>query len=149
MVKPFLEPKTYRKVKFVYSNDPQSQKVMEDLFDMNALESTFGGKSGSGFDFESYAKRMKEEDMKMAELINSEGSSPSNQALILPELRKSESTVSEPGSEADEESGSSSNDESGSNLETVDEESEGSTLYCKDAVNLEAEEVKKLKVSEH
>lgn len=149
MVKPFLEPKTYRKVKFVYSNDPQSQKVMVDLFDMDALESTFGGKSGSGFDFESYAKRMKEEDKKMADLINSEGSSPSNQASILPELRKSESSVSETGSEADEESSTSSNDESGSNLETVDEESEGSTLNCKDAINLEAEEVKKLKVSEH
>lgn len=62
MVKPFLEPKTYKKVKFVYSDEPQTMKVMEALFDMDKLESAFGGKNTDNFEFEAYAKRMKDEE---------------------------------------------------------------------------------------
>lgn len=56
MVKPFLEPKTYKKVKFVYSNQPQTMKVMEGLFHMDKLESAVGGKNLKNFEFEAYAK---------------------------------------------------------------------------------------------
>ena len=65
MVKPLLEPKTYNKVKFVYSDDPNSKKIMEDLFDMDHLESAFGGNDNTGFDINKYAERMKEDDKKI------------------------------------------------------------------------------------
>nr|BAH19871.1 AT1G22180 [Arabidopsis thaliana] len=65
MVKPFLEPKTSNKVKFVYSDDNLSNKLLEDLFDMEQLEVAFGGKnSDAGFNFEKYAERMREDDLK-------------------------------------------------------------------------------------
>lgn len=69
VVKPFLEPKTVKKVQFVYSDDPNSKKIMEDHFDMDKLESAFGGKDTSGFDIVKYAERMKEDDKKIPSLF--------------------------------------------------------------------------------
>ncbi|KAI7992600.1 CRAL-TRIO domain-containing protein C23B6.04c [Camellia lanceoleosa] len=103
MVKPFLEPKTYKKVKFVFS-DPQSRKVMEELFDMDQLESIFGGKNSIGFDYETYAERMKEEDKKMTDDISSGCSSPSPSNIS--EFQQSD-TASDGGSEASDEGDSS------------------------------------------
>ncbi|CAK9174267.1 unnamed protein product [Ilex paraguariensis] len=65
VAKPFLEPKTVNKVKFVYSGDPNSRKIMEDLFDMDLIESAFGGKDNTGFDINKYAERMREDDKRM------------------------------------------------------------------------------------
>ncbi|KAI9106822.1 hypothetical protein K1719_022350 [Acacia pycnantha] len=65
MVKPLLEPKTYNKVKFVYSDGQSTKKIMEDLFDMDSLESAFGGNDVTGFDIDKYAERMKADDKKM------------------------------------------------------------------------------------
>ncbi|MFQ6662829.1 hypothetical protein Gotur_030551 [Gossypium turneri] len=65
VVKPFLEPKTQNKVKFVYSDDPNSKKIMEELFDMEKLESAFGGNDDSGFNISKYAERMREDDKRM------------------------------------------------------------------------------------
>ncbi|WCJ44509.1 Sec14p-like phosphatidylinositol transfer family protein [Euphorbia peplus] len=65
MAKAFLEPKTFNKVKFVYSDDPNSMKIMEDLFDMEQLESSFGGKDTQGFNINIFAERMKEDDKRM------------------------------------------------------------------------------------
>ncbi|GKV09298.1 hypothetical protein SLEP1_g20820 [Rubroshorea leprosula] len=65
VVKPFLEPKTRDKVKFVYSDDPNTKKTMEDLFDKDLLESAFGGNDDSGFNIAKYAERMREDDKKM------------------------------------------------------------------------------------
>lgn len=65
VVKPFLEPKTRKKVKFVYADDPTTMKIMEELFDMDQLESAFGGNNAEGFDIQKYAQRMKEDDEKM------------------------------------------------------------------------------------
>lgn len=67
VVKPFLEPKTYNKVKFVYHDDLETKKIMEDLFDMDMLESSFGGNNNAGFDINTYAERMKEDDEKMVD----------------------------------------------------------------------------------
>ncbi|KAE8669428.1 Sec14p-like phosphatidylinositol transfer family protein isoform 5 [Hibiscus syriacus] len=66
VVKPFLEPKTQKKVKFVYSDDPSSKKIMEDLFDMEKLESAFGGYDYSGFNISHYAERMRGDDKRMS-----------------------------------------------------------------------------------
>ncbi|KAK4274093.1 hypothetical protein QN277_017375 [Acacia crassicarpa] len=65
MVKPLLEPETYNKIKFVYSDDQNTKKIMEDLFDMDRLESSFGGNNNSKFDINIYAERMREDDRKM------------------------------------------------------------------------------------
>ncbi|KAI5407949.1 uncharacterized protein LOC127084185 isoform X2 [Lathyrus oleraceus] len=68
MVKVLLESESYKKVKFVYSNDQNTKKIMEGLFDMDQLEPAFGGKNDTEFDMNKYAKRMKEEDNKMHSL---------------------------------------------------------------------------------
>ncbi|XP_050211978.1 uncharacterized protein LOC126662128 isoform X2 [Mercurialis annua] len=65
VAKAFLEPKTYNKVKFVYSGEPNTMKIMEDVFDMDHLESAFGGKDSSGFDINKYGERMREDDKRM------------------------------------------------------------------------------------
>ncbi|KAK1287348.1 Patellin-3 [Acorus calamus] len=65
LVKPFLEPKTQRKVKFAYSDDLNSKKIMEELFNMDELESSFGGKNQAGFNISDYAERMREDDKRM------------------------------------------------------------------------------------
>ncbi|XP_039033216.1 phosphatidylinositol transfer protein 3-like isoform X1 [Hibiscus syriacus] len=65
LVKPFLEPKTQNKVKFVYSDDLNTKKIMEDLFDTEKLESAFGGNDDSGFNINKYAERMREDDKRI------------------------------------------------------------------------------------
>ncbi|KAH7437240.1 hypothetical protein KP509_05G061600 [Ceratopteris richardii] len=65
LVKPFLDPKTQKKVKFVYPKEEESDKLMESCFDVDKLESAFGGRSGSKFDKDEYAKIMREDDIKM------------------------------------------------------------------------------------
>ncbi|KAL8225511.1 hypothetical protein R6Q57_018068 [Mikania cordata] len=64
VVKPFLEPKTTNKVKFVYSDDPSTKSFMESLFYIDKLESAFGGKNEAKFDLKIYANRMKDDDAK-------------------------------------------------------------------------------------
>ncbi|WOH06298.1 hypothetical protein DCAR_0625723 [Daucus carota subsp. sativus] len=68
MVRPIIDQKMYEKVKFVYSNDPQCRKLIESIFDMDKLESAFGGNNKVGFDYNTYAQRMKGEDMNMSDL---------------------------------------------------------------------------------
>ncbi|GAB2217224.1 hypothetical protein Droror1_Dr00000396 [Drosera rotundifolia] len=64
-VKPFLEHRTRNKVKFVYPNNADSMKILEELFDMDCLESCFGGNNTEKFDIQKYAERMKEDDKRM------------------------------------------------------------------------------------
>lgn len=64
MARPFLEPKTRNKVKFVYSDDPNTKQIMEENFDMDKMESAFGGNDDSGFDIHKHSERMKEDDKK-------------------------------------------------------------------------------------
>ncbi|KAI5072045.1 hypothetical protein GOP47_0012151 [Adiantum capillus-veneris] len=66
IVKPFLDPKTQKKVKFVYPNEEESVRLMETCFDTDKLESVFGGKSASRFDKDEYANKMREDDLKTA-----------------------------------------------------------------------------------
>ncbi|KAI3825896.1 hypothetical protein L1987_07614 [Smallanthus sonchifolius] len=78
IVKPFLEPKTANKVKFVYSNDLNTKTIMENLFCMDELESAFGGKDEESFDIKKYAERMKEDDAKRIVLYGRESCSDPN-----------------------------------------------------------------------
>lgn len=138
MVKPFLEPKTYKKVRFAYSNDPQSQRIMEALFDMDKLDSAFGGKNTVGFDYQAYAQRMKDDDKKRSELMNPGCSSPISQPIITPQSSKSDSLASDQCSDSDEGELSSA-DKTTSNLENVDNERiPGPTLTCEDVPRSEA-----------
>lgn len=119
MVKPFIEFKTFQKVRFVYSNNPQSEKIMEELFDKDKLESAFGGRNSNGFDYEAYAQRMKEDDQKMTNGC----SSPSFNSSVISDSQQSEllSFNQGPDDEHFHEGGSSSSDEtSSSNLGTLD-----------------------------
>lgn len=65
VAKPFLEPKTANKVKFAYTDDPNTNKIMTELFDMELVESAFGGKDDADFDIMKYAERMREDDKKI------------------------------------------------------------------------------------
>ncbi|CAL4976954.1 unnamed protein product [Urochloa decumbens] len=71
IVKPFLDHETRKKVKFVYSNDKESQKIMAEVFDIEELDSAFGGKNPATFEYNSYAERMQEDDKKMGSLHSS------------------------------------------------------------------------------
>ncbi|CAJ1974131.1 unnamed protein product [Sphenostylis stenocarpa] len=65
MLRPFVETEIYNKIKFRYSDGHREKEIMEDLFDMDKLESAFGGNGGTGFDINKYAERMKEDDNKI------------------------------------------------------------------------------------
>lgn len=61
IVKPFLDTKTARKVKFVYSSDPSSMKHVDDLFDTSTVEELLRDEN---FNLEEYAKQMRQDDAK-------------------------------------------------------------------------------------
>ncbi|XP_047318728.1 phosphatidylinositol transfer protein 3-like [Impatiens glandulifera] len=144
MVKPFLEPKTYRKVKFVFSNHPQGQKTMEDLFDVDKLEPIFGGKSEKGFDYEAYAKQMKEENIKLfdSETTISElqqlASNGGNEKLELFEDDHDDKDENEDEDEDDSEE-LSNNDNSLSSFEGIIDHKKVDALICCQEKNNEVE----------
>ena len=61
-MKRFLEPRMNEKVKFVYNNNSESEKIMGDMFDLDKLEYIFGGRNTADFDINMYAERMKRRD---------------------------------------------------------------------------------------
>lgn len=65
VAKPFLEAKTANKVKFGYADDANTNKMMNELFDMEVVESAFGGKDNADFDITKYAERMREDDKRV------------------------------------------------------------------------------------
>lgn len=121
MVKPFLEHKTYKKVKFVYSDQPQSMKTMEALFDKKKLESAFGGDSTDGFNFEAYAKLMIDAEKHKSDGKSSANASPSDQTSITSESQQSD-LLSDNGSEvSDEDDPLPYNNEASSEFENLDQ----------------------------
>jgi len=78
IVKPFLDHETQKKVKFVYSNDKESMKIMAEVFDIDKLDSAFGGSNPATFEYTSYAEQMKQDDKKMQS--NDTGSDASSEA---------------------------------------------------------------------
>lgn len=134
VVKPFLEPKTYKKVRFAYSNDPQSQKIMEALFDINKLDSSFGGRNTVGFDYEAYGQLMRADDKKKSDLMNSGCSVPTDHLLVASQSSQSESLTSDHCSDDSD----NELDEATSNLENVDEKIPGLILGFDDVPKSEA-----------
>ncbi|KAJ6847393.1 random slug protein 5-like [Iris pallida] len=92
VVKPFLERKTYNKVKFVYPNDHNSLKIMEEHFDMDKLESSFGGNSQVGFNITDYAARMREDDTKMPIFWSRGNSSETIEESAIPSIKTDSET---------------------------------------------------------
>ncbi|KAL1064174.1 hypothetical protein V6Z11_D13G194000 [Gossypium hirsutum] len=90
IVKPFLETKTYKKMKFVYSDDPKSLKVIEEIFDLDKLDVAFGGRNPAGFNLEVYARQMKDDDSKRTNFHGSGCSSPFYQSSSLSESQQHE-----------------------------------------------------------
>ncbi|KAG0630168.1 hypothetical protein M758_1G159000 [Ceratodon purpureus] len=62
IVKPFLDPKTFRKVKFVYAKNAESQNILTDLFEDDAVKGIFD--DSNEYNFEEYSKMMQEDDQK-------------------------------------------------------------------------------------
>ncbi|XP_072952716.1 uncharacterized protein [Typha angustifolia] len=83
VVKPFLEPKTYRKVKFVYSDDLSTKKIMEDHFNMDELECAFGGNNQVAFNIDDYAAKMREDDKRMPLFWSADRASLSSEPLLV------------------------------------------------------------------
>ena len=143
-MKPFLEPKTYKKVKFVYSDDPKSLRIMEEVFDLDKLDAAFGGKNTGGFDYEEYAQQMKEDDIRKSNFLDSSCASPSS--ITLSESHQSESPDVDHDSNASNESGLSSGEEAThSNLECIDIQVQELSLSCKDIQVGEAAVAKQVK----
>lgn len=64
IVKPFLDPNTFKKVKFVYSKNAESQKILSELFEGDAIKSTF--EDPNDYTHEEYAMLMQDDDLKSA-----------------------------------------------------------------------------------
>lgn len=62
IVKPFLDPKTFKKVKFVYAKNVESQKILGELFEEDTIKSTF--EDPNDYSHEEYAKLMQDDDLK-------------------------------------------------------------------------------------
>ena len=67
MVKYFLDPKTFQKVKFVYPKNEESVATMRRSFDPETLPKEFGGHSDAQYDHEEFSRLMAKEDTRTAE----------------------------------------------------------------------------------
>ncbi|KAL6912123.1 hypothetical protein ACP4OV_000928 [Aristida adscensionis] len=89
---PLLEKKTFNKVKFVYSDRPDTMKIVEDLFNMDELESAFGGKNPATFNINDYAVRMREDDKKMPLFWSPENSLLASEPYLMSNSKPQESS---------------------------------------------------------
>ncbi|XP_058080977.1 uncharacterized protein LOC131229119 [Magnolia sinica] len=64
IVKYFLDPKTFQKVKFIYLKNEESLELMRQNFDVEALPADFGGKDASQYDHEEFSRLMARDDVK-------------------------------------------------------------------------------------
>ncbi|KAL0391975.1 UNVERIFIED_CONTAM: Phosphatidylinositol transfer protein PDR17 [Sesamum radiatum] len=68
IVKYFLDPKTFQKVKFVYPKNKDSVELMRSYFDIDNLPTEFGGKATLQYDHEEFSRQMAQDDVKSAKL---------------------------------------------------------------------------------
>lgn len=66
VVKYFLDPKTFQKVKFVYPKNKESVDIMQSCFDVDNLPTEFGGKATMKYDHQEFSRLMVEDDVKTA-----------------------------------------------------------------------------------
>jgi hypothetical protein len=65
-------------VKFVYDNNSESQRIMGDMFDLDKLESTFGGRNTAGPDINKYAEKMRRRDQMRGAWTRANGNTSSS-----------------------------------------------------------------------
>jgi hypothetical protein len=63
IVKPFLDPTTAAKVKFVYSDNAESMKILHTLFDKGKVEPSL---AADDFHFTEYGRQMQNDDERTA-----------------------------------------------------------------------------------
>lgn len=68
IVKYFLDPKTFQKVKFVYPKNEESIELFHKYFDVEVLPVEFGGKNNIQYDHEEFSKLMLKDDIKSASI---------------------------------------------------------------------------------
>ncbi|XP_074295222.1 uncharacterized protein LOC141623079 [Silene latifolia] len=68
VVKYFLDPKTFQKVKFVYPKNKESVELMKVYFDLENLPKEFGGNATLEYDHEEFSRMMGEDDAKTSKL---------------------------------------------------------------------------------
>ncbi|KAM0868267.1 hypothetical protein ACQ4PT_041399 [Festuca glaucescens] len=74
IAKKFIQQHMKEKVKFVYASNAESMKIIEDLFDLDTLEPSFGGRSTTtSFDINKYAERMRRADKVRGASRNANG----------------------------------------------------------------------------
>ncbi|XP_052198009.1 uncharacterized protein LOC127804939 [Diospyros lotus] len=66
VVKYFVDPKTFQKIRFVYPKRKDSEEIMKLYFDAENLPSEFGGKASLKYDHEQFSRLMTQEDVKTA-----------------------------------------------------------------------------------
>uniref|UniRef100_A0A0D9VL47 CRAL-TRIO domain-containing protein n=1 Tax=Leersia perrieri TaxID=77586 RepID=A0A0D9VL47_9ORYZ len=129
---PILEPKTFNKVKFVYPDRPDTNKIMEDLFNMEELESAFGGKNQTTFNIDDYAARMREDDKRMPLFWSPENSVLASEPYVMmnkdmPREGSSGLKTEETSSEKREETESGSENREETESESEKEETESAS----------------------
>uniref|UniRef100_A0A1D1ZJ15 Random slug protein 5 n=1 Tax=Anthurium amnicola TaxID=1678845 RepID=A0A1D1ZJ15_9ARAE len=68
IVKYFLDPKTFQKVKFVYPKNEESMELLRKNFDLETLPVEFGGKNKVEYDHEEFSRLMAKDDIKSASI---------------------------------------------------------------------------------
>lgn len=68
IVKMFVDPVTFQKVKFVYPKSEESMEVFKEHFDMETLPVQFGGRNDTKYDHEEYSRMMTKDDINAATL---------------------------------------------------------------------------------
>ncbi|KAK1316702.1 hypothetical protein QJS10_CPA05g01146 [Acorus calamus] len=68
IIKFFLDPKTFQKVKFVYPKNAESMELMQQHFDIDILPTELGGRDNSPYDHEEFSRLMAKDDIKSAKL---------------------------------------------------------------------------------
>ncbi|XP_059623662.1 uncharacterized protein LOC132266706 [Cornus florida] len=76
VVKLFLDPKTFQKIKFVYPNNKESEEIMRSFFDVENLPSEFGGTGSLKYDHEEFSRLMAQDDVKTAKFWGFDDSKP-------------------------------------------------------------------------
>eukprot|EP00250_Pteridium_aquilinum_P020224 c24755_g1_i1 orf=293-1141(-) len=85
--KPFIDPTTYQKARFVYTSDSNSLKMMEDLFDKEKVEFNFKGK----YNHTDYARLMQADDSKKKAFWDQADSHSGPMNGVLPEAKEASS----------------------------------------------------------
>ncbi|CAI5523604.1 unnamed protein product [Closterium sp. Naga37s-1] len=64
MIRPFVDPTTFKKILFVYPSKPATIANLEEIFDLDNLDQGFGGRSTWAFELPAYSQAMRADDAR-------------------------------------------------------------------------------------